>query len=68
MVVCNRCRIEMRCYKTGIVLVWDQNYCKRGDAYECPRCGSTATYVRDDVEGYHGPTLVEGDFYLEMEG
>jgi len=66
MVICGRCKIEMKCIKTGAVFRWEERYCKRGDLYECPVCENQAGYVMDRTEGYESVAEIPREFYVEM--
>lgn len=45
MLVCANCGRELTCVKNGVVVLWTESHCKRGDAWACEQCGSHIVYV-----------------------
>ena len=54
MMVCAKCRIEMRCTKTGCLTVWGESHAYSGDEYTCSECGAIVrklANVAREIEG-----------------
>ena len=45
MIVCTECLVEMRCSRTGVVLLWFSDHGRKGDEYECPSCHKRAIHA-----------------------
>lgn len=45
MIICTKCKKELRCVKTGFTARWGAGHCYRGDKYACPQCGAEVGYL-----------------------
>lgn len=45
MIICSKCRVEMTCNKTGVVVLWGLDHGRSGDEYKCPKCGSKTIHA-----------------------
>ena len=64
MLICVKCKREMRCVKTGAHTHYGFGHVYAGDAFECPGCGAHIIHANDRPyrdEGYEGR-----DYYLEI--
>ena len=68
MHVCVKCRLEMRCTKTGAVCVWYGAHCYRGEEYECKKCGSIVRNLSSSPYHYPGAMGIAADKPLDMTG
>jgi uncharacterized protein with PIN domain len=67
MNVCEKCCVELRCIKNGVVVrVPSTGYCERGDIYACPQCGMRM--VQSNGHGYFEDTVVCSDVYYDLGG
>ena len=67
MIVCAKCRKEMRCVKNGSDIVFNGGtYVYPADQYECPQCGALVN-VSDATEGFHNPNPVESPYDVRMD-
>lgn len=51
MLICIKCKEEMKCTKTGRPMVWKTNHIYRGDEYTCPKCETKIIY--SNSQSYH---------------
>ena len=51
MIICSKCKEEMLCKRTGVVVVWSFAHARKGDEYECGSCGSTT--ISANPQSYH---------------
>ncbi len=63
--ICRDCQVEMRCKENGVKVRWKKRRVRRGDAWECPRCGVEVIVFNPDSE-YYRDTSDIGDF-LELK-
>lgn len=64
MLICVKCRKELRCEKNGVGAAWGNNI-YAADRWECPSCGLQVLKANDN--GYYDPERRACDEYLEME-
>lgn len=55
MIACSKCRVEMRCSKNSILLLWGDSHARAGDEYTCPECGNAT--VSANVTSYQASPL-----------
>ena len=48
MMVCSKCSIEMRCTRSGVMLLWNSTHARSGDEYKCPQCGNKSIHANDE--------------------
>ena len=51
MMICSKCKREMLCSRTGVVVVWSFAHARKGDEYACPSCCATTIQAND--QSYH---------------
>lgn len=56
MQICLVCKKEMRCVKTGIVVVFGGDHCYAGDAFRCDNCGSEVAVT--SPQPHHDPNAL----------
>lgn len=39
MIICQKCKREMKCIKNGINYRWNGSHCYTGDLFKCGSCG-----------------------------
>lgn len=37
---CAKCKVDLDCVKTGVVLRWGIGHCYNADRFKCPKCGN----------------------------
>lgn len=42
MMICAKCREEMSCSRTGVLVVWEGGHAYAGDEYQCRSCEARA--------------------------
>lgn len=65
MVVCTKCKKEMRCVCTGKIAVWFGYHCYAGDEFECPICEAT-TLVCNKQSYQSKDEIQEGEKVINM--
>jgi hypothetical protein len=48
MIVCIKCKKEMTCIKTGLILRWHGSHCYASDAFECKECGAVVANTSEN--------------------
>lgn len=64
MIVCVKCKREMRCEKTGVGVHFGRGHVYAGDRFECPDCG--ANIVQTNPEPHFDPEQKFHNEYVEM--
>ena len=54
MILCVKCKKEMTCVKTGLVLRWNGSHCYASDSFECKECGAVVANANENSFHYTG--------------
>lgn len=57
MNICLKCKLEMKCRKTGVIAVYTGSHCYAGDAFVCPGCESLVLVTSPNP--FHDPTALD---------
>lgn len=55
MIVCTKCRKEMQCSRTGVLVLFGTSHGYAGDEFECKNCGNVT--IDTNASPYHVPPL-----------
>ena len=64
MLICVKCRRELRCQKNGVAANYGNGHTYPGDLFECPECGTQVLLT--NAAPYYDPELSAADEYLNM--
>lgn len=57
MIMCLKCKKEMTCVKTGLILRWNGSHCYASDAFECKVCGAIIANAND--QSFHNNGIIK---------
>lgn len=66
MIICCKCRREMRCDKNGVGADFGHGHVYPTDRFKCPECGWAALRTDGYTKANHDPEYRQQDEYLEM--
>lgn len=66
MLVCAKCKREMKCELNGVRCRWNGSHIYPGDLFKCPECG-TEIINTGNVNAYHNTTYTDTkyDYYMD---
>jgi len=65
MTICAKCRQEMMCLKTGVVVHYGGGHCYSGDRFGCPECG--AEVISCSATPYQSEAIRNGTGHPSLE-
>ena len=64
MIICTKCKKEMRCKKNGVIATWHNTHRYAGDLFACS-CG--AEILNTNSTPYHSEDKIDEKYHLLME-
>lgn len=66
MLICAKCKKEMKCKKNGVRCRWNGSHVYAGDLFECPGCGNQTINTGNTNAHYSTHyTDTELDYYMD---
>lgn len=62
MLICNKCKKEMKCVRTGVTVRFTSSWVYSADLFECQSCGNQI--IKCASEGYENKNVRSDDFII----